>query len=788
MDSFFYAKIFFMKNISSTFLVFILFSISSFGQSGSKWVFDDSTLPEIRITIDPDSLAEILQQGNEQSDYEFPASFSITKNGETEMVDSVGFRLRGNTSRESEKKSFKISFNTFVQGREYRGLDKMNINGEHNDPTIMRAKVSWDIFEKMGVKAPRANHVEFYINDVFYGLYLNVEHIDDEMLKKEFDDDSGNLYKCLYPADLSYRGPNADDYSNYEEFGRRPYDLKTNEVENNYSDLSAFITFLEDASSQEYVEQIQDYLDVHSTLKWMAIDALTGNWDNYSFNKNNFYLYHSPETGKFSVIPYDYDNTLGIDFFGIDWTTRDIYGFGNQNESRPLTRRLLEVEKFKDWYSYYINQTIEKVFNEDSLFPEIERLKAQIQSAALADTFRTKDWQELDFQNYNLNFTEELGGHVKHGLKPFIQERKTTALSQLQLNNIYPIILNSSSKLLENNGQKIFVVQAEIIDEDTDVVISKVDILEILNPFELKDDGQGYDLVANDGIYTGSKDIGTYSSDIKFYVAAQDLDDNISRYPENPAKKSVQENSTSVTTLVINEFMASNSTTIQDEGGSYPDWVEIYNTTDAPISLNGYFLTDDLTDKNKWAFPDTTISAKGFLLIWTDDDEKEGAMHASFNLSKGGEDIGLYQQNGEAFTAINTLTFGPQTTDVSYGRDKDGSSSFVFINQPTPGTSNGTPVSNESESLVPEKASLDQNYPNPFNPSTTITFSLNKQEKVTLEVFNMAGQLMQTITDQVYSSGTHSLTVRAEHLASGTYFYRLITPSTTLSRRFTLIK
>lgn len=787
MDSFFYAK-YFMKNISSTFLAFILFSISSVGQSGSKWVFDDSTLPEIRITIDPDSLAEILAEENSQSYKEFFGSFAITKDGVTEVVDSIGFRLRGNTSRESEKKSFKISFNTFVQGREYRGLDKMNINGEHNDPTIMRAKVSWDMFQKMGVKAPRANHVEFYINDVFYGLYLNVEHIDDEMLKKKFDDDTGNLYKCLYPADLSYRGPNADDYSNYEEFGRQPYDLTTNEEENDYTDLAAFITFLNDASSQVYQEQIYDYLDVHSTLKWMAIDALTGNWDNYSFNKNNFYLYHTPETGKFSVIPYDYDNTLGIDFFGIDWTSRDIYGFGNQNESRPLTRRLLEVDKFKDWYSYYINEAIEKVFNEDSLFPEIDRLKAQVQSAALADTFRTKDWPGLDFQNYDLNFTQELGGHVKHGLKSFIQERKTNALAQLQLDNIYPIIVNSSSKLLENNGEKTIIVEAEIFDEDTDVVISKLEILEFLNPFELKDDGLGYDLVANDGIYTGSKDIGTYSSDINFYVAAQDLDGNISRYPENPGKKSVQENSTSVSTLVVNEFMASNSTTIQDESGSYPDWVEIYNTTDAPISLSGYFLTDDLAVKNKWAFPDTTVAAKGFLLIWTDDDEKEGAMHASFNLSKGGEDVGLYQQNGQSFTAINTLTFGAQTTDVSYGRDKDGSTSFILINQPTPGTSNGTPVSNEYESLVPEKVSLDQNYPNPFNPSTTITFSLNKHEQVTLEVFNMAGQLMQTITNQVYGSGTHSITVRAENLATGVYFYRLKTPSATISKRFTLIK
>ncbi|MBO6572816.1 T9SS type A sorting domain-containing protein [bacterium] len=777
-----------MKQLLTVLSFSILCSTALLSQSGSKWLFDDSTLPEVRITIDPNYLDEILDDENQQSDHEFHAMFSITKDGVTETVDSVGFRLRGNTSRASEKKSFKVSFDTFIDGREYRGLDKMNLNGEHNDPTILRAKLSWDIFEKMGVKAPRSNHVSLYINDVFYGLYLNVEHIDNEFLKKEFDGDPGNLYKCLYPADLSYRGPNSDDYSSYEEYGRRPYDLKTNEVENDYSGLASFIEFLNNSSDKDFEEKIHDYLDVDATLRWMAIDVLTGNWDNYSFNKNNFYLYQSPEDGRFSVIPYDYDNTLGVDFFGIDWGVRNIYNWGNQNEPRALTNRFLEIQKFKDWFSYYLNETIETVFNQDSLFPEIDRLKAMVQTSAESDTFRAKDWPALDFEDYDKSFTQALGGHVPYGLKPFITQRTNSALNQLQLNNIYPIIHTSSSRLLTDNGNKTIVVEALVNDDDLNVVSAKLDILEFLNPFELNDAGNGADRIAGDGIYTGSKEIGFYSDDISFYVLAQDQDGKTSRYPQNPAKKLVQENSDVATDLVINELMASNSSTIQDESGSYPDWLEIYNTTDNEISMSGYFLTDDLSNPDKWAFPDTTIPAKGFLLIWTDDDEKEGPMHASFNLSKAGEDAGLYKQNGSDFEAINTITFGAQTTDVSYGRDKDGSAEFVFIDNPTPGKSNGMPVSNEELGSTPKTVQLYQNYPNPFNPSTTISFSLNKQEKVTLEVFNMVGQLVETVTNKIYNAGSHSITFRAENLASGVYFYRLKTSEKVFSKRFTLIK
>ncbi|MEP0009816.1 MAG: hypothetical protein ABJF72_11515, partial [Balneola sp.] len=105
-----------MKQLLTVLSFSILCSTALLSQSGSKWLFDDSTLPEVRITIDSNYLDEILDDENQQSDHEFHAIFSITKNGVTETVDSVGFRLRGNTSRASEKKSFKVSFDTFIDG------------------------------------------------------------------------------------------------------------------------------------------------------------------------------------------------------------------------------------------------------------------------------------------------------------------------------------------------------------------------------------------------------------------------------------------------------------------------------------------------------------------------------------------------------------------------------------------------------------------------------------------------------------------------------------------------
>ncbi len=80
----------------------------------------------------------------------------------------------------------------------------------------------------MEIPAPRANHVQVYINNDYYGLYISVEHIDEEFIKSRFTYNDGNQYKCLWPANLNYIGENPDLYK-LEMGDRRVYELKINE-------------------------------------------------------------------------------------------------------------------------------------------------------------------------------------------------------------------------------------------------------------------------------------------------------------------------------------------------------------------------------------------------------------------------------------------------------------------------------------------------------------------------------------------------------------------------------
>ncbi len=140
--------------------------------------------------------------------------------------------------------------------------------------------------------------------------------------------------------------------------------------------------------------------------------------------------------------------------------------------------------------------------------------------------------------------------------------------------------------------------------------------------------------------------------------------------------------------VVINEFMADNDTTVADQDGDFDDWVELYNPGDEAVNLNGFGLSDDPDDLMQWVFPDTSIAARGFLIIWTDDDEDQEGLHTNFKLSSSGEDVCLATADG---SLLDQVTFGPQYLDISFGRYPDGTGEFQFM-YPTcgePNTSDG---------------------------------------------------------------------------------------------------
>jgi hypothetical protein len=141
----------------------------------------------------------------------------------------------------------------------------------------------------------------------------------------------------------------------------------------------------------------------------------------------------------------------------------------------------------------------------------------------------------------------------------------------------------------------------------------------------------------------------------------------------------------SAQSLFINEFMASNSSTITDpDYNNYADWIEIYNSGTTQINLKDYFITDDLSQPQKFKIQvDLYVQPNGYVLIWADD--ANIGNHTNFKLSADGESIGLFNP---ALELIDTLTFGLQQIDVSKGRYPNGNNNWFYFSSSTPGIAN----------------------------------------------------------------------------------------------------
>lgn len=145
-------------------------------------------------------------------------------------------------------------------------------------------------------------------------------------------------------------------------------------------------------------------------------------------------------------------------------------------------------------------------------------------------------------------------------------------------------------------------------------------------------------------------------------------------------------------TPLINEFLAKNSLNLCPDSSNYStsDWIEIYNPNSNAIDIGGYFFTDSIGNPTKFKLITnnanlTTIPVKGFLIVWCDGLTHLGSLHTNFSLSKNGEQIGFFAADT---TIIDTLTFGAQTQDISYGRTFDGSATWKYFLTPTPKATN----------------------------------------------------------------------------------------------------
>lgn len=407
---------------------------------GADRLFGNNEITTIELTMDTADVRHLLDDIDVESNTYYHAVLRIKNSQIDSTRPDVGVRLRGNTSRYKEKKSIKIDFREWG-GAKFENYKKLNLKAQTNDVSMTREMLSLYVYRSYNIPAARTFYCKLYINGEYKGLYVSIEQIDDEFVDRRYGNEEGNLYKCRYGANLAYSGDVYNDYT---------YELKTNELINNRSKLEGFVNTLSTSTIASLPGNLEPVFEIETYLKQMAVESIVGHWDGYSYNQNNFYLYEDPTTAKIHYIPYDVDNTFGIDYVNQDWGTRNVKDWSNDNLNIPLTQKVLAVDEYFESYCRHMLTVLRDVFNEEVLFPVLDNAMDKIKLAVNEDPLFSMD-NGFTYNDYLNSYEYAWGNHLEYGVKQYIRTRSLEAASQLTGHSPYDISTHNLTHVIDNS-------------------------------------------------------------------------------------------------------------------------------------------------------------------------------------------------------------------------------------------------------------------------------------------------------------------------------------------------
>ncbi|HRC31827.1 MAG TPA: CotH kinase family protein [Bacteroidia bacterium] len=369
-------------------------------------------------------------------------SVNIDFNGE--LFQNVGIKVKGNSSfnNPSQKKSFKVDFNTFVPAQDIHGLKKLNFNNCFKDPSFMREKLTNDFLIAHNIHAPRTAYCNVYFNNQLWGIYAVVEAIDDEFCKAWFGNNDGNLFQGDPQGSLQWFGAQPSAY--YQK-----YDLENNNTLNDWTDLVNLIDVINNTTNANLQAALDAVLNTNDFLKqWVCLNMFSS-LDSYLGSGHNYYIYHDTLTNKFQWIAWDNNEAFGsfkMQLSNLQLKNLDMYYVSNAT-SRPLINKMLANPAYKSLYNQAYCE-LKDDFTNAYFDSKIDSLDLQIKSSVYADPkkFYTNSMYDSSL-TYDLNITGPQGINV-FGLKNFVSTRALNIQNNFIANNV--VCTNSIENSADN--------------------------------------------------------------------------------------------------------------------------------------------------------------------------------------------------------------------------------------------------------------------------------------------------------------------------------------------------
>jgi hypothetical protein len=663
----------------------------------SQDLYEETAFREIELKFAQPNYWQLLLQNYASKTY---IKADLVFMGKT--YKNVGVRFRGNSSYKaigtSQKKPFRISMDQYVPGQRLLGYKSIKLNNSYRDPTYTREVLSYWVYRKF-MPASKANFMTLKINGQSWGVYINVQSVNKDMVAEWFRGNSGNRYKAERANNTVSRDAPALVWLGSQSLPyQSAYQLKTSQPVQPWVDLIQVCKVL-NLSGNKLSTDLPKVLDLDETLRYLVGMNLLPSVDSYLGQAaHNYYLYQDPFHSRMSILPWDFNASFG----GNNWLTvpqkqkLDPYYFANRT-GRPLLNKVLQVPALKERYLAFYRRCLAEIYRWDVLGAKITQYQKLVEAEL------KKDGKKLySMAQFKDNVTKDVLIRYSGfrfawipGLKPMIQTRRTFLLAHPDLKKVSPPLSLVDHKPLQPTAQENVLVRAKLkVPNPGTTCRIRFRTRGVFGFAPMFDDGKHGDAAPGDGLYAGKIPPHPWGSRVEYYIEAQSTKGPISFAPafgshNTQGYRVARPNGSGP--IWINEFLAKNKKGIKDEKGQREDWIELYNSSPKSIDLSGFWLSDDLNTPKKWAFPQgTKIPAKGFLLVFADNDLQDGPLHSNFKLSGGGEEVALFAKDGS--TLLDFFAFGAQQNDISTARLKDGGLIWVTRLETSPKTTNSVGV------------------------------------------------------------------------------------------------
>ena len=348
--------------------------------------FNSGYIPHIRIEIGKKEF-EALRRDERQY-------VRCTIREGTNVWEEIGIHKKGaaGSNRDfNDRPALTLNFDKFVDRQKFHGLDKFHLNNSVQDNSLLCEAICAKLFLDGGVPASRVTHARVELNGRDLGMYVLKEGFDKTFLKRHFKNANGNLYDAGFLHDID---------AGLEK------DSGTGDVKNQ-ADLKALVAAARDPDPVARFRRLEKLLDLDRFIDFLALEIMTWHWDGYYMKRNNYRVYHDPDTDKLHFFPHGMDQMF--------WSP-DGAIFPRERDGL-VSRALLDTPEGRLRYRQRMAALLTNVFTAEKFTNHIAQLQSRLQPALQRispEAARNQASKSTEIRNAVLNRIKHLDRQLNH--------------------------------------------------------------------------------------------------------------------------------------------------------------------------------------------------------------------------------------------------------------------------------------------------------------------------------------------------------------------------------------